>query len=224
MSAGRWRRVLAVLLVGGSAGVAAWAVLFSPLLGVGTIVVSGNDRLSGAEIRRAAAVRDGQPLATLDVEAVRARIAALPRVERVTVDRRWPRTLRIAVRERTPIAVAPKDGRVALIDRYGVVVELRDKAPAGLPRLRVAHVAVDDAATRAALSVIHGLPAPVAGRVTQVRADRPGAVTLTLLDGRSVMWGGPERTARKARILQTLLIEQPGHDYDVSSPDVATVK
>ena len=223
MTDGHRRGLLAVLVAGGAAGVAAWAVLFSSLLGAASVVVSGNDRLTAQEIRRVAAIRDGQPLATLDVAGIRAKIAALPRVEWAQVDRNWPRTVRIRVHERTPIAVAQVGGRTALVDRYGAIVEFRDPAPAGLPRLRVAHLAVDDPVARAALAVIRGLPIVLSGRVAEVHADTPTSVTLSLTDGRTVLWGGPERTARKARILRALLMQRRGDRYDVSSPDVATV-
>jgi cell division protein FtsQ len=46
---------------------------------------------------------------------------------------------------------------------------------------------------------------------------------LTLADGRTVIWGTNERTDEKAQKLAALLT-QPGHVYDVSSPDLPTVK
>ena len=80
-----------------------------------------------------------------------------------------------------------------------------------------------DPVARAALAVIRGLPIVLSGRVAEVHADTPTSVTLSLTDGRTVLWGGPERTARKARILRALLMQRRGDRYDVSSPDVATV-
>jgi cell division protein FtsQ len=214
---------LAVLAGGGVAGAAAWVVFASPVLGVSRVVISGNAGVSSVDIRRAARVPDGEPLATVDLNAVRARIAARPPIEWARVERDWPGTLRVRVRERRPIAVAPVGGKTALVDRYGVVIELRDSAPPRLPLLRVARLATDDPATRAALAVIRGLPARLSRQVEEVHAASPTTVSLSLADGRTVMWGGAERTGPKARILQTLLAG-PGQSYDVSSPDVAAVK
>jgi cell division protein FtsQ len=56
-----------------------------------------------------------------------------------------------------------------------------------------------------------------------VSAPSVAAVALTLVDGREVIWGTTERTEEKAQKLAALLT-QPGHTYDVSSPDLPTVK
>ncbi|GGM63990.1 hypothetical protein GCM10010106_07430 [Thermopolyspora flexuosa] len=224
---GRWRRarplVLLPLLAAGVVAAATWLVFLSPLLGVDRVEVRGNSDIPDEVIRRAAGVATGEPLAAVDLEAVRARVAALPPIEWARVERGWPRTLRIRVRERTPIAVAEAGGRVALVDRYGVVVSLRDTAPEGLPRLRVARVAPDDPAARAALAAVHALPGGLARRVAEVRAQSATSVTLRLADGRTVNWGGAEHGDLKARVLVSLL-RHPGRSYDVSSPDVATVR
>jgi cell division protein FtsQ len=44
-----------------------------------------------------------------------------------------------------------------------------------------------------------------------------------LLDGRIVVWGGTEKSERKAAVTLPLLT-QPGQTYDVSSPDLPTVR
>nr|PZN43552.1 MAG: cell division protein FtsQ [Actinomycetota bacterium] len=223
----RWRRarpvVLVLLLAAGVVAAATWLVFLSPLLGVERVEVRGNSGIPDEVVRRAAGVATGEPLAAVDLAAVRARVAALPPIESVRVERAWPRTLLIRVRERTPIAVAQSGDRVALVDRFGVVVSLRDTAPEGLPRLRVARVAPDDPAARAALAAVHALPEGLARRVAEVRAEDATSVSLRLADGRTVNWGGAEHGDLKARVLLSLL-RYPGRSYDVSSPDVATVR
>ncbi|MFD0888945.1 cell division protein FtsQ/DivIB, partial [Streptosporangium algeriense] len=92
-----------------------------------------------------------------------------------------------------------------------------------LPLLRVDRPQTGDAATMAALSVIGALPRSLALRVAEVLAPSPETVSLRLKDGREVVWGGPDRPADKAGILLTLL-KHPADSYDVSSPDVVTVK
>lgn len=46
---------------------------------------------------------------------------------------------------------------------------------------------------------------------------------MTLLDGRIVVWGGTEKSERKSAVTLPLLT-QPGQTYDVSSPDLPTVR
>lgn len=220
---GVWRSAFLALLTVGVVGIAAWLVFFSPVLGVRQIQVVGNAGLSAEQIRRAAQVADGRPLATVDVAEVEGRIGEIAQVESVTVSRGWPGTLRVEVVEREPVAVVPVGGRSALMDRHGVVTEVRDIAPPALPVLRVARPGPEDPATSAALAVVAALPENLARRVAEVLAPSAETVSLRLKDGRAIVWGGGDRPADKARILVTLL-RRPADTYDVSSPDVVTVR
>ncbi|MEU4832773.1 FtsQ-type POTRA domain-containing protein [Streptosporangium sp. NPDC023615] len=218
-----WRPAVLFLLTVAVVGIAAWLVFFSPVLGVREIQVAGNAGLSAEQVRRAAQVVGGMPLATVDVAEVRARVAAIPQVESVKVSRTWPDTLRVEIVEREPVATVPTGGRSALMDRHGVVIEVRDVAPPILPVLRVVRPGPRDPATMAGLTVITALPGDLARRVAEVLAPSAETVSLRLKDGRSIVWGGGDRPADKAKILVTLL-ERRADSYDVSSPDVVTVK
>lgn len=95
--------------------------------------------------------------------------------------------------------------------------------PPSLPYLDVANPGPADPATRAALAVLGALRPEVAGQVGRVAAPSVASITLTLTDGRVVIWGTTDRTEEKAEKLAALLT-QPGRTYDVSSPDLPTVK
>jgi len=71
--------------------------------------------------------------------------------------------------------------------------------------------------------VMLALPPEVAGQVGRIAAPSVASITLTLIDGRTVVWGTTDRTQEKALKLAALLT-QPGRTYDVSSPDLPTVK
>ncbi|HZB47744.1 MAG TPA: FtsQ-type POTRA domain-containing protein, partial [Mycobacteriales bacterium] len=179
--------------------------------------------LAAADVRAAAAVRPGEPLARVDTGAVADRVRALPGVARVAVTRSWPGTLRVAVTERTGVAVLPRGGATWLIDAGGVVFQRLAVRPSGVPRLSVAHAGPADPATRAALSALTALPPALARQVLVVAAPTPDSVTLTLTGSRTVMWGGSEESAAKARVLPAVL-GRPGRHYDVSTPSVVTVR
>lgn len=218
-----WRTALATLPAGAAVAAAAWVVFLSPLLGVREVVVTGNLTLPAEQVRRAAAVAPDTPLVTVDLEQVRARVAALRAVESARVVRDWPGTLRIKVVERTPLASARMSGKMAVVDRHGVVLDLMDVAPPRLPLLRVHRLDPADPAVRAALTVLAALPESLSRLVDEVSAGSAENVTFRLNDGRTVVWGGPDRAADKSRILSTLLAES-AMTFDVSSPDVVTVK
>lgn len=217
------RKIFLVLLTAGVVGTAAWLVFFSPVLGVRNVEIVGNVTLAPDVIREAAAVPELHPLATVDLAEVEGRVREIRQVASAKVDRVWPVTLRIEVAEREPVAQIPAGDKIAVVDKTGVVIELRDVAPPMLPVLKVARPAAGDPATMAALDVVRGLPASLAGRVRQVSATTGEDVTLSLSDGRTVVWGGTDRPEAKARILRGLL-KRKAEVYDVSSPDVVTLK
>ncbi|MGW4644406.1 cell division protein FtsQ/DivIB [Sphaerisporangium sp. NPDC004334] len=223
MSHPAWRTAFVVLLSFAVVGAAAWLVFFSPVLGVQRVAVSGATGTAADQVRRAAAVPDRQPLATVDLEQVRRRVAGLRQIESVSVERAWPGTLKVRVVQRRPVAVVAVAGRAEVVDRHGVVIETGDAAPAGLPSLHVDRFVPGDPATRAALAVAAGLPPDLRRQVQTIRATTTQDVSLRLGDGRTIMWGGAERTKDKARVALTLL-RRPADAYDVSSPDVVTVQ
>ena len=109
-----------------------------------------------------------------------------------------------------------------LFDRDGVDFAT-EPPPPGLPYLDADNPGPKDPATLAALEVLLSLRPEVFSQVARVGAPSVAGVTLTLNDGREVIWGTTDRTEEKALKLGALLT-QPGHTYDVSSPDLPTVK
>jgi cell division protein FtsQ len=124
--------------------------------------------------------------------------------------------------ERVPLAVKDFPDGPHLYDRDGVDFATGPPPPA-LPYLDVDNPGPADPPTRAALGVLTALRPEVAGQVGRIAAPSVASITLTLTDGRVVVWGTNDRTEEKAEKLGALLT-QPGRTYDVSSPDLPTVK
>jgi cell division protein FtsQ len=217
------RTALLVLLTAGVVGTAAWLVFFSPVLGVRSIEIVGNITVPTERVRQQAGVADLHPLATVDLSGVESRVLGIRQLATARAERVWPGTLRIEVAEREPVAGLQIAGKVAVVDRNGVVIEIKDVTPPLLPLLVVDRPAAGDPATMAALQVVQSLPEALTGRVRQVRATTAEGVSLKLSDGRTVVWGGPDRAEEKGRILTTLL-RRKADVYDVSSPDVVTLR
>jgi cell division protein FtsQ len=215
------------LLVVGVLGTAAWVLLGSRLLVARHIDVVGERLVPRDRVLAVAHVRLGEPLIRLDTGAVRDRVEGVQEVETARVERHWPATVRIIVRERTPIAAVQRDNRFLQIDRYGVTVLTSAARPRGLPSLTVADPVQTDPSLRAALTVIRSLPSWVSHRVASVEARSPEAVSLRLKEGITVVWGAPERTPDKLRLLRGLLSTAPQRGIktiDVSSPEVVTTE
>ncbi|PZG15396.1 cell division protein FtsQ/DivIB [Nonomuraea aridisoli] len=218
------RTAFLVLLTAGVVGTAAWLVFFSPVLGVRSIDIVGNLTVPKERIEQQAGVPDLHPLATVNLAEVEGRVLGIRQLAGAKVDRIWPGTLRIEVVEREPVAVIQVGDKYAIIDKHGVVIEVETALPPLLPVLKVDRPAEGDPAMMAALQVIDAVPDEVAGKVRQVRAGTAEGVTLELSDGRTVIWGGTDRPQEKGRILTSLLKREKAAQYDVSSPDVVTLK
>jgi cell division protein FtsQ len=198
----------------------------SHLFDVQGVQVEGVTTVQAADVLSAAAVPTGAPLASIDTAAVAARVAALPPVASAVVARAWPHTVTVTVVERVPVATATTPAGVQLVDGGGVVYP--GAPPPGLPRLIFGAVGPDDPSTRSALAALATLPPPIRSQVltvdaTVAGANVPGQVTFGLTGGRRVVWGTDDRAADKAAVLVPLLT-QPGHVFDVTSPDLPTIR
>jgi cell division protein FtsQ len=214
-------------LVGGVAlalaGAAGWLVYGTPLLGVRNVAVEGATLLTADEVRAAAGIPDGTPLASLDLGAVRRRVAALPPVRAATVERDWPSSVLIVVTERTPVGqLGRADGRYDLVDGSGVVFHTVPADP-GLPALKLAAPHPGDPTTRAALVVLTALTTPLRDRLVTLVADSPARIRLELRDHREVIWGDATENAAKA-LAATRLLDYPGTVIDVSAPQFVTIR
>lgn len=195
---------------------------FTPVMSARDIVVVGTGAVSREEVLDAAQVRIGTPLLQINTNQVADRIAAIRRVASARVQRQYPSALRITIVERVPVVVKDFADGPHLFDRDGVDFATGPPPPA-LPYIDVASPGPTDPTTKAALQVLLALRPEVAGQVSRIAAPSLASITLTLGDGRVVIWGTTDRTDEKAEKLAALLT-QPGKTYDVSSPDLPTVK
>jgi cell division protein FtsQ len=196
---------------------ATWLLGFSSVLGVRTVTVSGTRLLSPAQVESAAAVRSGSPLSTLDTAAIRARVAALAEVRTVTVSTSYPSTVRIRITERVAVGYRAVANGAALVDASNVQFRTQSRPPAGLPQLATVGESGDSGLAVAVAAVAGALPPSLAQRVSLITAASTESVTLRLFDRRTVLWGGTDRSADKARLM-TALLRQPGRYYDISDP------
>jgi cell division protein FtsQ len=200
----------------------AYVVMFTSVLGVRSVEVVGVKEIPAEDVIKAADIQHGTPMVRLDADEAAARVAKLPRVFEVRVERSWPSTVQVIVTERTPVAVLHNGADLHLIDATGLDYAVTKTAPAGLPTLAMTNVRPTDRATKAAVTVLGAIPKQLKTQVITVSADTPGDVRLTLSDGRVVKWGNAEDNSRKAAVLAALLT-RPGKTYDVATPDFPTV-
>lgn len=211
-----------VLLLVVVLGVVAWAVYFSPLLSVRRVEVTGLQVVKQADVLKALDVPMGVPLLQVDTKAAAKRVANVHKVALVRVQRKYPSTLRVTVTERVAAAYFTAEDGTHLVDYDGVDFATED-APDGVPRLRIDSPVQRDPRVVSAMSVLNALSNALRADVTELYAKTPSDVQFVLSDGRRVVWGNVGDSDIKAEVLAALL-SQNGRVYDVSSPDLPTIR
>jgi cell division protein FtsQ len=207
--------IVCVLLLGGLTV----GAIYSPLLSLKTIRVTGTSRVDKNQVLDALKGQLGTPLALVDFGAIRTDLSRFPLIRSYVTESVPPDTLVIRISERTPLALLPTARGFSVIDAAGV--ELQDSAtrPAGLPVLSGGAALTKSAAFHAAIDVLLALDPTILAKVDGITAQTPDNVTLTLLGGATVLWGSDEQSALKGKVLATLIANQPGASrYDVTAP------
>ena len=214
----RWWRLASLVLVVALIGGAVWAAWFSSLLAVHQVSVFGlsdeGELVGGQEVRSAASIPAGMPIARLDTASAQARVLELPWVASVEVRRAWPQDVVIAVTERSPVAVV-KQGE----DRRGVDAEGNIFDPPGGLWLTDPIIRGDDSAIAEAVKVASSLPADLEKRVRVIQAVSIDDIRLKLGNKSIVRWGNSQEAEFKAEVLRSLLPRR-AQSYDVSAPSL----
>ncbi|QLD12864.1 FtsQ-type POTRA domain-containing protein [Microbacterium oleivorans] len=200
------------------------AAAYSPLFSVERVSVVGTSQLDANAVQAALADQLGTPMPLIDESAVKAALVGFPLVESYSLEARPPHELVVRIVERTPVGAVQGAAGYTLVDAAGVALATTPEPPAGQPLLEI-EGGLSSPTFAAAGQVFRALPDDLRGQVTTISATTPNDVTLTLGDGRSVVWGGPADSGKKARTLAQLMGVRPdASGYDVSSPEAAVVR
>jgi len=209
-----------LLMIGGLV----WLVYGTSVLGVRQVRVVGTDFLTPLQVEQAAAVGMNEPLARVDLDAVRDRVRRLPAVDRVAVRRSWPSTLVVEVVERSPVAAVPAaGGQFSLIDRSGVPYREVGTRPDGLPLVRIPAPGPGDVNTQSALKVLAALSADLREQLVAIAVAGPAQIKLELSKDRTVVWGDDTQSETKSQVA-TALLKRAKNEIDVSAPSVVTIR
>lgn len=214
----RWWRLAIVVLVVALIGGAVWAAWFSSLFAVHQVSVVGlsdeGELVGGQEVRSAASIPAGMPIARLDTASAQARVLELPWVASVEVRRAWPQDVVIAVTERSPVAVVMQGEERRGVDAEGNIFD----PPGGL-WLTDPIIRGDESAIAEAVKVASSLPADLEKRVRAIQAVSVDDIRLELGNKSIVRWGNAQEAEFKAEVLRSLLPRR-AQAYDVSAPSL----
>ena len=107
-----------------------WSMSANAGFKVQQVYLEGREHLPIQSLRTAMGVTQGDPILSVSLEEMHARLMKLPEVRSVTIRRELPGSLYVSIEERRPIALWQRAGKYAVIDREGVVL---DRDPANMP-------------------------------------------------------------------------------------------
>ncbi len=204
------------------------ATIFTPLLAVEKIEVTGITRLKEKSIVNALVSQMGKPLPTINSADVAKSLESFPLIESFSIISLPPHTLRIEIAERQPIGVIQISGTSYLYDPAGVRIGISNGSE-DLPLIAIEGTPEKSKQFKAAIDVLMALPADLLQRVAEINAKSKDDVTMRLRGyaGQKIIWGDGTDSVLKSRVLDALIANQKKTDrvtYDVSSPNAPVVR
>jgi cell division protein FtsQ len=205
----RLRRLVVLIVVAVVVG-AGYLLTRSPLLDVDEVRVFGAERSGADAVAQAAGIAIGSPMTDAPVSQAHDRVAALPWIETVEVERRWPGRIEIHVTERAPAAaLLGKDGALHLMDGTGRILAPFDGEVSEVPIVMTGAAAVAPGAKQpgvaAPLAVGRLLTPDLQAWVEALVPAPDGTVDLSLRQGIRVELGSQAHLSDKLVDLATVL-------------------
>lgn len=195
--------------------------VYSPLLALREITVTGTGRLNADDVVEAVSGQLETPLALLDFDRITRELATFTLIRSYVTETVPPDTLVIHIVEREPLALIARGSGYDHVDPAGVVIASSAEKVA-LPLIETGTQSPAGPSFRAAVDVLLAMPAAVFDRVDTISANTPNDVHVRLVGiSPVVVWGGPTDSELKASVLSRLLEREEcaaAAVIDVSAP------
>lgn len=205
------RRLLIGLAVCVVVGAAVWAMFWSPVLVVRDVTVRGAEQTDRDDVTDATGLVGAEEnLLLLSTSEVKNRVARLPWVDSVKVDRILPGTVRVRISEREPAFILAIGAAKWTLDETGRVLEVGEVRK-GLPVLSGVEVGrvepgveLQTSEARDALSAHAALPSKVKRSVIAIFAPTSERISFALQGGTEIRYGAARRMRAKAVVIKAL--------------------
>ena len=204
------------------------ATIFTPLLAVEKIRITGLSKVSLKEVTAAVKPQLGIPLALVSQQSVADQLSRFTLIESFSLVSELPHTLHIAISERQPICIVDIGGASYLYDPAGIRLGQATYKDT-YPRVLITGEPKNSASFSEAIDVLLALPADLLPRLSEIDAKSKDDVTMQLrgFAGQKIIWGDASQSALKSKVLAALIANQKTSDrvtFDVSSPSAPVVR
>lgn len=198
------------------------ATMFTPILAISKITVSGAQLVSEKQIQAALKKYIGSPLPMISSENVAKDLSKFKLIESIALVSLPPNQLQVRIVERTPIAVVVQGGVSYLYDPSGIRVGTASGSEQ-LPTIIIKGDPKTSKNFKQAIDVLLSLPSSLLNRVAYIQARTRDNVTMQLRGSavQTIIWGDSTQSALKSRVLRVLLFKTPSKiraTFDVSAP------
>ena len=204
------------------------ATIFTPLLAVENIKITGLQKIDEKKVAAAVKSQIGIPLALVTQQSVADQLSRFTLIESFSLVSELPHTLHIAISERQPICIVDVGGVSYLYDPAGVRLGQASYKDT-YPRVLIKGEPKNSASYSEAIDVLLALPAKLLPRISVIDAKSKDDVTMQLRGyaGQKIIWGDASQAALKSKVLAALIANQKPTDrvtFDVSSPTAPVVR
>ena len=204
------------------------ATIFTPLLAVENIKITGLQKIDEKKVAAAVKSQIGIPLALVTQQSVADQLSRFTLIESFSLVSELPHTLHIAISERQPICIVDVGGVSYLYDPAGVRLGQASYKDT-YPRVLIKGEPKTSASYSEAIDVLLALPAKLLPRISVIDAKSKDDVTMQLRGyaGQKIIWGDASQAALKSKVLAALIANQKQTDrvtFDVSSPTAPVVR
>ncbi|MDU0478060.1 FtsQ-type POTRA domain-containing protein [Staphylococcus chromogenes] len=215
----RWKILaltIALLLV--ISGIVAY---FVPVLKVRDIAVTGNVQVSAEEIQAASGIIPGDNVVRVRENEVASRVATIPWVAKVSVQRTFPTSVEINVVERQAILFTKRSDGEHLIDESAIPFVI-DSPPPGVVELSGQQEDKREVLLPA-VGIVKALDPQNRADLERIDARSAYEFTLYFKGGKEVYWGSADQSHDKALATKTVL-QRDGRKWNVSAPGLVTLQ
>ncbi|MCW2278860.1 cell division protein FtsQ/DivIB [Heliophilum fasciatum] len=196
--------------------VATYFFLRSPFFGITHVSVQGTSLLPEAEMVQLSGIQLGENIWRLDEKRVVQQLLFHPQVEAIALERQWPSTVILQIKERKPVAVVHGPRGFILVDHQGTFLQTVN-ALTGIPLPLLTGIPVSSQVgpgqaftgdeMAAALRFCREFAPTLMTRIAEVHVREGGRLTLYTVEGVEVRFGTPDQVAAKGDALADIFAE-----------------